>query len=173
MRRLVVLLLLAALVASAGLTAATIAVSRDGDAARVARAARDAGDRVADGVRGGAGQARERAARARDRVGAARGGPGLRKARCPADAEGDCRAVRGRIVYVERVDPDGDGDLHVVVADGSITAPGLTSIDVRPGLRPDRDPRVGDLATGAGPVQRGSFDQRQIHALRFAVAPRR
>jgi hypothetical protein len=51
--------------------------------------------------------------------------------------------VRGRIVYVERVDPDGDGDLHVVVADGSITAPGLTSIDVRPGLRPERDPRVG------------------------------
>ena len=94
--------------------------------------------------------------------------PPLRKARCPAGVA-DCRAVMGRIVYVERVDPDGDGDLHVVVADAGISAPGVTSIDVRPGLRPKRDPRLGDRATGAGPVQRGSFGQPQIHALRFRV----
>jgi hypothetical protein len=88
--------------------------------------------------------------------------------RCPRRAQG-CRAVAGRIVFVERVDPDGDGDLHVVIADGGITAPGVTAVDVRPGLRPKRDPRIGERASAAGPVQRGSYGQSQIHALRFRV----
>ena len=92
----------------------------------------------------------------------------LRRARCP-DGVAGCRSVIGRIVYVERVDPDGDGDLHVVVADGSISLPGVTAVDVRPGLRPRRDPRIGDRATAAGPVQTGSYGQSQIHALRFRV----
>ena len=92
----------------------------------------------------------------------------LREARCPAGVAG-CRSVLGRIVFVEAVDPDGDGDLHVVVADGGITLPGVTAVDVKPSLRPRRDPRVGDRATAAGPVQTGSYGQDQIHALRFAV----
>jgi hypothetical protein len=96
-----------------------------------------------------------------------RPGP-LKPARCPARVP-DCRSVTGRIVYVERVDPDGDGDLHVVVAAGSISLPGLTAIDVAPSLRPRRDPRIGDRATAAGPVQTGSYGQSQIHALRFRV----
>ena len=117
---------------------------------------RPAADRMLDRVRGG-------------RPGPDR--PSLRRARC-GDGTEACRSVLGRIVFVERVDPDGDGDLHVVIADGSITAPGLTSVDVRPGLRPSRDPRVGDLATAAGPVQRGSIGQAQIHARAFRVGDR-
>ena len=89
--------------------------------------------------------------------------------RCPPGVAG-CEEVTGRIVFVERVDPDGDGDLHVVVTGGGITAPGLTAIDVRPGLRPRRDPVVGDRASAAGPVQTGSVGQSQIHALRFRVS---
>jgi hypothetical protein len=88
------------------------------------------------------------------------------RARCRGDVP-DCAAIRGRVVFVERVDPDGDGDLHVVVADGSVTAPGLSAVDVRPDLRPQRDPRVGDRVSAAGPVQTGSFGQSQIHALEF------
>lgn len=88
---------------------------------------------------------------------------------CPPGVAG-CKAVSGRIVFVERVDPDGDGDLHVVVTGGGITAPGLTAIDVRRGLRPRRDPAVGDRATAAGPVQTGSHGQAQIHALRFRTS---
>jgi hypothetical protein len=106
----------------------------------------------------------------RDTVDRARGvARGVPAASCPGDLSG-CRAVRGRIVFVEAVDPDGDGDLHVVIADGSVTAPGLTSVDVRPGLRPERDPRVGEQASAAGQVQRGSFDQQQIHAVEFHAA---
>ena len=40
---------------------------------------------------------------------------------------------------------------------------------LRKGLRPRRDPDIGDVASAAGPVQTGSYGQRQIHALRFRV----
>jgi hypothetical protein len=86
---------------------------------------------------------------------------------CPATGVLRCAAVRGRVVYVERVDPDGDGDLHVVVAGGNATAPGFTAIDVRVGLRPRHDPRIGDLVSAYGPVQTGHLGQSQIHALAF------
>ena len=92
--------------------------------------------------------------------------------RCPADLP-SCRTTEGRIVYVERVDPDGDGDAHFVVADRQgITLPGLTAIDVRAGLRPEPLPGPGDLISAAGPVQTGSYGQSQIHALEFHVAGR-
>jgi hypothetical protein len=90
------------------------------------------------------------------------------RAHCAADVAG-CRTVRGRVFYVERVDPDGDGDLHVVVAAGSVTAPGVTAVDVAVDLRPRRDPRIGDRVSAAGPVQTGSYGQSQIHALEFHV----
>ena len=84
-----------------------------------------------------------------------------------------CRTTKGRIVYVERVDPDGDGDAHFVVTDSQgITLPGLTAIDVRKGLRPHPLPVAGDLISAAGPVQTGSYGQRQIHALELHVTGR-
>jgi len=91
----------------------------------------------------------------------------LRAPACRDDIP-ECARVSGRIVYVERVDPDGDGDLHVVVTDRrGVTLTGLTSIDVSKELRPRRDPRVGERAAAMGPVQTGSYGQSQIHALVF------
>jgi hypothetical protein len=92
----------------------------------------------------------------------------VRRAHCGSGVPG-CRTVRGSVLYVERVDPDGDGDLHVVVAAGSITLPGMTSIDVAVDLRPERDPGIGDRVSAAGPVQPGSYGQSQIHAVEFHV----
>jgi hypothetical protein len=97
--------------------------------------------------------------------------PDVRRSRCPVDVPG-CRAVRGTVLYVESVDPDGDGDLHVVVNGGSITLPGMTAIDIAPELRPRRDPRIGDRVSAAGPVQTGSYGQQQIHALELRVRRR-
>ena len=83
-----------------------------------------------------------------------------------------CRVTVGRIVYVERVDPDGDGDAHFVIRDPqSITLPGLTAIDVRHGLRPHPLPGPGDEISAAGPVQTGSYGQQQIHALELHTGP--
>ncbi len=92
--------------------------------------------------------------------------------RCPAGLSG-CRVTEGRIVYVEAVDPDGDGDAHFVVADPQgITLPGLTAIDVRKGLRPEPLPERGELISAAGQVQTGSYGQSQIHAVELHVAGR-
>jgi hypothetical protein len=93
----------------------------------------------------------------------------VRRAHCPADVAG-CRSARGTVIYVESVDPDGDGDLHVVLEDPrSLTLPGLTAVDVAIDLRPKRDPAVGDRVSAAGPLEKGSYGQFQIHALDFNV----
>jgi hypothetical protein len=90
-------------------------------------------------------------------------------ARCPAGVPG-CREVSGRIAYVERVDPDGDGDAHFVLADpASLTGPGITVVDVRADLRPQPLPGVGDALSAAGPLATGSFGQRQIEAVAVQV----
>jgi hypothetical protein len=90
---------------------------------------------------------------------------------CPAGHPA-CRETVGRIVYVERLDPDGDGDAHFVIRDPQgITLPGLTAIDVRKGLRPHPLPGPGDEISAAGPVQTGSYGQHQIHALELHFAP--
>jgi hypothetical protein len=96
--------------------------------------------------------------------------PALREARCPSDLS-NCRSASGRILYVERVDPDGDGDAHFVLQSGdSITAPGVSVIDVKRSLRPRPLPGPGDRISAAGPVYRGSYGQRQIEAVELRVA---
>ncbi len=77
----------------------------------------------------------------------------------------------GTIIYVERVDPDGEGDAHfVLLSDQSVTAPGLSVIDVERELRPHPLPEAGDRVSAAGPVYRGSFGQRQIQATEVFTA---
>jgi hypothetical protein len=102
--------------------------------------------------------------------------PRLKTARCPASYAGpNCAASRGRVIYVESVDADGDGDLHAVTTwtgGDKVTGGGLVIFDVRRGLRPRRDPRPGDEVTGWGPVYRGSYGQRQIESREFRVARR-
>jgi hypothetical protein len=87
----------------------------------------------------------------------------VERAHCSPGAE-NCAAVTGRVLYVERVDPDGDGDAHYVLAGGNVTARGISVIDVRRELRPRRLPRRGELVSASGPVFTGSYGQRQIEA---------
>jgi hypothetical protein len=81
----------------------------------------------------------------------------------------NCATASGTILYVERVDPDGDGDAHfVLLSDASITAPGISVIDVERRLRPHPLPGPGDLVAAAGPVYPGSYGQDQIQATEVA-----
>ncbi len=90
--------------------------------------------------------------------------PALRAPPCPAGAA-NCERASGQVAYVERVDPDGDGDAHfVLVSDESVTGPGISVIDVRKDLRPDPLPGPGDVVAASGPVFRGSYGQQQIQA---------
>jgi hypothetical protein len=108
-----------------------------------------------------AGPAPERQARA---AGASTPTPRPR-AHCPPELS-NCREATGRILYVERVDPDGDGDAHfVLLSPEGITAPGLTVVDVKRSLRPSPLPGPGERLSAAGPVYRGSYGQRQIEAI--------
>jgi hypothetical protein len=94
----------------------------------------------------------------------------LTRARCPSSLA-NCRTASGEIVYVERVDPDGDGDAHfVLLSREGITGPGLSVIDVKRSLRPHPLPGPGDRISAAGPVYRGSYGQRQIEAVELHVA---
>jgi hypothetical protein len=93
------------------------------------------------------------------------------RARCPAAAP-RCASVRGRVIFVEAVDPDGDGDAHLVLAGGNVTAPGISAVAIRRELRPRRLPRVGDEVSAAGMVYRGSYGQSQIEADVLHVARR-
>ncbi|MCK9247519.1 MAG: hypothetical protein M0P31_00855 [Solirubrobacteraceae bacterium] len=81
--------------------------------------------------------------------------------------------MRGTVIAIESVDPDGDGDLHVIVRerhpDGGVTLPGISVLDVRPALRPERDPRRGEWVTGSGPVFRGTYRQKQVQTDVFRV----
>jgi hypothetical protein len=95
----------------------------------------------------------------------------VKRARCPSGAA-NCAAATGRIIYVEAHDPDGDGDLHLVVLGGHVTFRGITVFDIEKALRPRRVPRPGDLASAAGPVYHGSYGQRQIQATVLHVAYR-
>lgn len=95
----------------------------------------------------------------------------LPRAECPEALDG-CRSASGRIVYVERVDPDGDGDAHFVLAsEQEVTLPGISVIDVSRELRPHPLPGIGEYLSAAGPVHTGSYGQRQIEAVELAVAP--
>jgi hypothetical protein len=94
----------------------------------------------------------------------------LRRAHCPPDLS-NCKTASGRIIYVERVDPDGDGDAHFVLTSRqSITLPGVSVIDVEKSLRPHPLPVEGDRVSAAGPVYRGSYGQSQIQAIELHVA---
>jgi len=96
--------------------------------------------------------------------------PSLPESSCPPDLA-NCVVASGRVIYVEAVDPDGDGDAHfVTTSNESVTFPGVTIFDVRTDLRPEPLPGVGDLIGGAGPVFRGSRGQKQIEVVEFHVA---
>lgn len=83
----------------------------------------------------------------------------------------NCVVASGRVLYVEKVDPDGDGDAHfVTTSKESVTLPGITIFDVRADLRPNPLPGIGDLIGGAGPVYEGHAGQKQIEVTEFHVA---
>lgn len=93
--------------------------------------------------------------------------------RCPDDGS-NCASVRGRILYVEAVDPDGDGDAHFALSsEEGITLPGITVVDVSVDLRPEPLPGPGDYLSAVGPVYPGSYGQAQIEATAIRVARQR
>ncbi len=59
-----------------------------------------------------------------------------------------CAHVKGRVVYVERRDADGDGDAHLV----TVAGPRLVVLKLRAGGARPALPRVGETVDAAGTV---------------------
>ena len=90
---------------------------------------------------------------------------GLRPRRAPT-----ARPRPGTILYVERVDPDGDGDAHfVLVSDDVDHRAGHLGDRRRARPAPDPLPGPGDLVAAAGPVFTGSYGQRRSRPAVEAV----
>jgi hypothetical protein len=91
--------------------------------------------------------------------------------RCTPEVR-NCEVATGSVLAVEAVDPDGDGDAHLVLLSREgVTAPGITVIDVARDLRPQPLPASGDRVSAVGPVYPGSYGQRQIQATELRVTP--
>jgi len=122
----------------------------------------------------GAGASSKSSARARSdrasRDSASARRPPIPASHCPTGAA-NCKVASGQIIYIESVDPDGDGDAHFVLTSRqSITLPGISVIDVEKNMRPHPLPVEGDWVSAAGPVYRGSYGQSQIQATELHVA---
>ena len=81
-----------------------------------------------------------------------------------------CREADGRVLYVETVDPDGDGDLHIVLASRqSLTWPGVTVLAIRRAERPASTPHIGHWVSAVGLVNTGSHGETTLTALRYEI----
>ena len=125
--------LLALLAVALAAVAAVVVLRPEGDRRAGGETAPRSAGRSGGRARGRSGERRVRAAPRRAAVAATvatrpRPGPSAPPA-ARADLAG-CREATGRVIYVERRDPDGDGDAHYVLAGGNIT-----------GARPERHRR--------------------------------
>jgi hypothetical protein len=77
-----------------------------------------------------------------------------------------CRAVSGRVIHVQAVDPDGDGDAHIVLASRqSLTLPGISVLKVDERHRPAQLPGFGQWVTAIGYLYAGSHDEDNLWVL--------
>ena len=71
-----------------------------------------------------------------------------------------CRVASGRIIYVQRHDPDGDGDVHIVLASrGSLTWPGISVVKLPATLRDTPNIGVGRWLVASGETFDGSHGE--------------
>lgn len=75
----------------------------------------------------------------------------------------ECARVRGRLVHVESVDPDGDGDLHLVLLDG--LKPRIVKMTAA--NRVTDVPRLGSAVSATGWSLTGASGRAEVDAVRL------
>jgi hypothetical protein len=89
----------------------------------------------------------------------------------PDDRPRPCRPVDGRIVYIQRVDSDGDGDLHLLlISRQSVSAPGFTMLKINARLREGMDPGIGRWVSAVGMEFDAEHGERSVDVIRWALA---
>jgi hypothetical protein len=97
--------------------------------------------------------------------------PGGTPLRCPdrrVPSYETCGAVGGRVVYVQGVDPDGDGDMHVaLLSRQSLTYPAISVVKFERRVRPPHAPAIGSWMTAVGERYTGTHDDRNLRVERY------
>jgi hypothetical protein len=94
--------------------------------------------------------------------------PGEPDVACTRDAPQPCREVAGRVLRVERTDPDGDGDMHIVLASrDSLTLPGISVVKFARARRPAAPPPIGAWMSVAGAVGKGAGGESELKIWRW------
>lgn len=89
---------------------------------------------------------------------------------CERIRDARCREANGRVLYVEALDPDGDGDMHLVLASRqSLTWPGVTVLVIPRAKRPKSTPHLGRWVSAIGVPNTGSHGETTLNALRFEL----
>jgi hypothetical protein len=79
-----------------------------------------------------------------------------------------CARVRGRVVWVQKHDADGDGDRHLLVVDRFDSK----IVKLTTGLALPRLPRIGAQVDAVGWLMRGGSGHIELNAQRFRWAGR-
>jgi hypothetical protein len=82
------------------------------------------------------------------------------------DGDPPCVHVKGRIVWIQRHDPDGDGDRHFIVM--ARLHPRIVKISREFHL--PHLPRIGSSIDAVGYVARGGSGHDEVEAIRFTTA---
>ena len=75
----------------------------------------------------------------------------------------ECQHVRGRVVWIQKRDPDGDGDRHLLVVDR--LHPRIVKLSRALGV--DRLPRIGDRVDAVGWAMYGGSGRPEINTQRL------
>jgi hypothetical protein len=89
---------------------------------------------------------------------------------CRASDGPACREVSGRVVYIEREDPDGDGDAHLVLLGrSSVTRRFITIVKIKRAERPRALPGWGSWVSAVGHGDLGASGRAELVAERTTV----
>ena len=90
---------------------------------------------------------------------------------CAGTHDPRCRSSTGRVIYLQRHDPDGGGDLHVVILTGrGVTFPMASVMKFRRGNRPRPAVGIGDWVSARGYMLRGSHGSNDLVVLKYRIA---
>jgi hypothetical protein len=96
---------------------------------------------------------------------------GFHNLRCSAPASSGCAVAQGRVVYIQRHDPDGGGDLHVILASGqSVSFPMLSIVKFQRGKHPHPPIGWGDWVSARGYLMRGSHQKEAVVTIDYRIA---
>lgn len=89
--------------------------------------------------------------------------------RCSPEAS-RCREISGRVLYVERVDPDGDDDVHLVLVDRDSLTRRYISVLKLPDDRRGDPPGFGTWVSATGTTYLGASRRTNLKVRRLRIA---